>query len=154
MSCGLGRRCGSDPALPWLWSRPAATAPIRPLAWEPAYAVGVALEKTKKKKKKKATLEVAGVRKQVVFQESQLSAFWFWPAWGLHACAQHIVAIFHLGWGRGVGGGGGLSWFLQNHSNMCQIVIYNPWERTRTLFYHWTLVSWLFFLYSCISSFP
>ena len=35
-----------------------ATAVIRPLAWEPPYAVGVALEKTKKKKKKrKATTE-------------------------------------------------------------------------------------------------
>ena len=33
--------------------RPAAVAPIRPLAWEPPYATGVALEKTKKKKKTK-----------------------------------------------------------------------------------------------------
>ena len=29
------------------------TAPVRPLAWEPPYAMGVALEKTKKEKKKK-----------------------------------------------------------------------------------------------------
>ena len=36
----------------WLWCRPAATAQIRPLAWEPAYAVGAALEKAKKKKKR------------------------------------------------------------------------------------------------------
>ena len=37
-----------------LWCIPAATALIRPLAWELPYAVGVALEsKTKKKKKKK-----------------------------------------------------------------------------------------------------
>ena len=35
MSCGVGRRCGSVPALLWLWHRPAATAPIQPLAWEP-----------------------------------------------------------------------------------------------------------------------
>ena len=27
-----------------LWCRPAAVAPIRPLAWEPPYAVGVALK--------------------------------------------------------------------------------------------------------------
>ena len=27
-----------DPALLWLWCRPAAVAPIRPLAWEPPYA--------------------------------------------------------------------------------------------------------------------
>jgi len=37
----------------WLWHRPEAIAPIRPLAWEPPYAVGAALEKAKKKKKKK-----------------------------------------------------------------------------------------------------
>ena len=41
-----------DPALLWLWCRPAATAPIRLLAWEPPCAVGAALENTKKKKKK------------------------------------------------------------------------------------------------------
>ena len=53
MSCGIGRRCSSDPELLWLWHRPVATAPIRPLAWEPPCATGAALEKTKKKKKKK-----------------------------------------------------------------------------------------------------
>jgi len=37
----------------WLWCRPGATAPIRPLAWEPPYAKGEALEKTKKKKDEK-----------------------------------------------------------------------------------------------------
>ena len=42
-----------DPALLWLWRRPATAALIGPLAWEPPYAVGVALEKTKKKKKRK-----------------------------------------------------------------------------------------------------
>ena len=36
-----------------LWCRPAATALIGPLAWELTYAVGVALEKTKRQKKKK-----------------------------------------------------------------------------------------------------
>ena len=59
MSCGVGRRCGSDPKLLWLWCRPVATAPIRPLAWEPPYAVGTAQEKGKKtKKKKKSNLSV------------------------------------------------------------------------------------------------
>ena len=33
----------------WLWRRLVAIVPIRPLAWEPPYASGVALEKTKKK---------------------------------------------------------------------------------------------------------
>ena len=40
-----------DPALLWLWCRLAATAPIRPLAWETPYAEGVALEKAKDKTK-------------------------------------------------------------------------------------------------------
>ena len=65
MSCGVGCRRGSDPALLWLWRRPVATAPIQPLAWEPPYAAGAAQEiatitttttkdqKDKKKKKKK-----------------------------------------------------------------------------------------------------
>ena len=39
-----------DPALPWLWHRPAAAALIRPLASEPPYAIGVALKKKKQKK--------------------------------------------------------------------------------------------------------
>ena len=51
MSCGVGRRHGSDPESLWLWHRPAATALIRPLAWEPPYSTGAALEKKKKKKK-------------------------------------------------------------------------------------------------------
>jgi len=47
MSCGVGRRRSLDPALLWLWCRPAAAAPIRPLAWEFPYAAGVAPKKTK-----------------------------------------------------------------------------------------------------------
>src|SRR5512145_2760134 len=64
VSCGVGCRRGSDPALLWLWRRPVATAPIQPLAWEPPYAAGAAqaiatitttttTTKTKKDKKKK-----------------------------------------------------------------------------------------------------
>ena len=54
------RRCGElccrlqmrlDPVLLWLWCRPAATAPIGPLAWEPLYALSEALKSQKKKKK-------------------------------------------------------------------------------------------------------
>ena len=51
MSCGVGRRCSSDPELLWLCCRPVATALIGPLAWEPSYAMSAAPEKTKKKKK-------------------------------------------------------------------------------------------------------
>ena len=48
MSCGVGRRLGSDPVLLWLWRRLAAVAPIRPLAWEPPYAAGVTLKGKRK----------------------------------------------------------------------------------------------------------
>ena len=47
VSYGVGRRCGSDPVLLWLWRRPAAAAPIQPLASEAPYAAGVALKKSK-----------------------------------------------------------------------------------------------------------
>ena len=47
MSCGVGRRHGSDLVLLWLWCRLAATSPIRLLAWEPPWAVDVAIKKTK-----------------------------------------------------------------------------------------------------------
>ena len=40
-----------DLALPWLWCRPVATGPIRPLAWEPPHAMGAALEKAERQKK-------------------------------------------------------------------------------------------------------
>ena len=53
MSCGVGRRLGSDPTLLWLWRRPAAIAPIQPLAWESPYATEAAQEIAKRQKKKK-----------------------------------------------------------------------------------------------------
>ena len=48
MSCGVGRRCGSDSMLLWLWCRLAAAAVIQPLAWEPPYATGATLKRQKK----------------------------------------------------------------------------------------------------------
>jgi len=56
VSCSVGRRHGLDPKLLWLWHRPAAAALIQPLAWEPPYAVGVALKSKKKRKYLKCTL--------------------------------------------------------------------------------------------------
>ena len=55
MSYGVGCRHGSDPALLWLWCRPVATAPIRPLAWKPPYAAGGAQEMAKRQKDQKKT---------------------------------------------------------------------------------------------------
>ena len=53
MSCDVGRRRGSDPALLWLWRGLAAAAPIEPLAWEPPCAAEAAQEMTKRQKNKK-----------------------------------------------------------------------------------------------------
>ena len=51
VSCGVGHRHGSDLVLLWLWHRAVATAPIRPIAWEPPYAA----EKDKNETKQKTT---------------------------------------------------------------------------------------------------
>ena len=53
MSYGVACRRGLDLALLWLWLRLAATAPIRPLTWEPPCAMDATLNKAKKKEKKK-----------------------------------------------------------------------------------------------------
>ena len=51
---GIGRRFGlALAALPWLWPRQAAAAPIRLLAWEFPYATNAALKRKKKKRKEK-----------------------------------------------------------------------------------------------------
>ena len=47
MSCGVGHRYSSGPALLWLWHRLAATTPIGPLASEPPHAAGTALKRQK-----------------------------------------------------------------------------------------------------------
>ena len=51
MSSGVGCKHGLDPTLLWLLDRPAAIAPVRPLAWEPPTAVGAAPEKAQRTKK-------------------------------------------------------------------------------------------------------
>ena len=49
MSCGIGRRRGSDLGWLWLWLWLGAAALMRPLTWELPYAVGVALKNKEKK---------------------------------------------------------------------------------------------------------
>ena len=44
MSYGIGHRRGLDLMLLWLWCRPEATAPVRPLAWELSYAAPAAVK--------------------------------------------------------------------------------------------------------------
>ena len=50
----------------WLWRRLAATAPIRPLAWEPPYAAGVALKRQKTKKKIKEKKNANGRQRSLL----------------------------------------------------------------------------------------
>ena len=65
MSCGVGLRFSSDPALLWLWCRLAAIAPIGPLAWELPHAASETLKnkqtnknnKTKKKRRRRTFLQ-------------------------------------------------------------------------------------------------
>ena len=66
MSCGMGRKQGTDPMLLGLWCRPAAAAPIQPLAWELPYAIGVTLKSKKAKKEKKK-------KKSLLFQRQNIS---------------------------------------------------------------------------------
>ena len=74
LSCGVGRRWGSDPALLWPWCRPVATAPIRPLGWEPPCAMGAALEKAKRpKKKKKKKKKKEGRKERKITSSLELS---------------------------------------------------------------------------------
>ena len=51
VSYSAGHRQGLDLALLWLWCGSAATAPIRPLAWELPHATCAALKEKKKKRK-------------------------------------------------------------------------------------------------------
>ena len=60
--CRSQMRLGSRVAVALAWA--GATAPIRPLAWEPPYTAGAVPQKAKRQKKKK--------------KESQNSWFWFW----------------------------------------------------------------------------
>ena len=68
MSCGVGHRHGLDPVLLWLWCRPAATALIQPLAWEPPYAAGAALESKTNKQTNKKQKNTVGEKRNVLFR--------------------------------------------------------------------------------------
>ena len=75
LSCGVGRRHGSDMAWLWLWYRPAAAARIRPLAWEPPYAAGAALKKQKIKIKKNKVPQFNSKSNNFIFSIHTLLAF-------------------------------------------------------------------------------
>ena len=74
VSCGVGRRRGSDPAWLWLRWRPVAAAPTGPLAWEPPCATGAALkrktDKRKKENERKDSVQRLGHRERLVTRAS------------------------------------------------------------------------------------
>ena len=56
----------------WWWHRPAAAAPIGPLAWEPPYATDVALKKRQKKKRERNTIDFC---RFIFYPETLLNLF-------------------------------------------------------------------------------
>ena len=62
-----------DPAFPWLWHRLAATAPIRPLGWEPPCVVDAALKRQKETKKKKKRLNLNPYFTPLIKKNSKVS---------------------------------------------------------------------------------
>ena len=80
-------------------------------------------------------------------QESTSSTFWFQPVWGLPACEQHEVNVFHVV---------GVS--VSATKDMAHIIIYNAWGGTKgpwVCFNGWTIINLsclTVFLYFCIFS--
>ena len=70
VSCGY--RHGSDLVLVWLWCGPVATAPIRPLSWEPPYAARAALKKKSKRQKKKKKKKILLFRRLHIGRGSEI----------------------------------------------------------------------------------
>ena len=70
VSCGIGCRHGSDPALLWWWRKPAAAALLQPLALELPYAAGVALKSQKKKKNNSKREEI------ILCQSQPMQCYW------------------------------------------------------------------------------
>ena len=72
-SIAVGLRHSLGLALLWLWHRLEAIAPIRPLAWEPPYAAGVALKKQTKNKINQQTKKLNGLELFLVLLPSLIA---------------------------------------------------------------------------------
>ena len=75
----------------WLWCRPAATAPIRPLAWEPPYAVGAAQEMAKRQKKKKKE-----EKKRIYIEKGKTGAWFLLVHFPAHLLLRLLFGAQHL----------------------------------------------------------
>ena len=86
MSCSVGCRSSSDLVWLGLGRRPAAIAPIRPLAWEPPYAVGEALKINKIKFSTFSHLGIQGSVRLISQWKStgiEVSMHWFVHGFGI-----------------------------------------------------------------------
>ena len=93
---GLAQRV-KDPALLWLWRRPAAAAPIPPLAWELPYVQGAALQKSEKKAKTKPKkLQAASIGPLPGEQRTTASFCHFSFPPGLCPSSQHLCPTKQL----------------------------------------------------------
>ena len=90
MSCGVGHRCSSDLTLLWRWCRLVATAPIRPLAWEPPYARGTAQEMAKRPKKKKKKKELQYLKYKILFTKHAILTLARLPPHGQGISSYHL----------------------------------------------------------------
>ena len=90
MSYGVGCRCGTDLALLWLWCRPAAAAPVGPLAWELTHAAGAAL---KSKKEKTKTKHKKNLLELLRFLDELTSPLRSDPFLSLAKCPQYILLL-------------------------------------------------------------
>ena len=101
MSCGVGCRRGSDSALLRLWRRPAATAPIRPLAWEPPCAAGAALEKAKRQKKEEERERQTPYDTAYMWNlKYDTNKLIYYTETNLHTEKKFMVIKGERGWGR------------------------------------------------------
>ena len=100
MSWDVGCRCGSDLALLWLW----LGGLVGPLAWEPLYALGVALKRPKKKKKKEGNS--CPFDSHCLDLEAQQAAFVTHRLWGIsHGPWMDELDLAHLASARDVRSG-------------------------------------------------
>ena len=80
MNCGVVGRHGWDLGLPWLWCRLAAVALIGPLAWEPPYATGAALQSKINKQINKCYQSSSQTVKKITFSPSVQASVTAWEA--------------------------------------------------------------------------
>ena len=150
MSCGVGHRRGLDPALLCLWCRPAAAAQIRPLAWDPPYATGAALQKTTTTTKDITRFETGSDSQ--VYNLVTVLGFPCYPSKLLHSsslktthiCGLTVLLVRSPGWLNrflcsGIYWAGGVGWWnsngeaLRTHSfRMSHNQVPRGWRRDRS----------------------